>query len=259
MDNEEKKKPVLRTMCRGCCFAVYGEDSYQQVDCAVGRLAQWVEKGVQVDEEEDGTYAINKYCNKARHPKWMQHYQENWVEQLDEEIFPKIDIIVPVMQGDTLEDVRRTLVSLHCEKLNSLTVAIKNDAVKATDIVQMCEDIQPIRYKVVSHVVRNQDIGDTINQTVEKLEGSFYSVLRPGQIWHTKTAWELNKYINDELNSVVLIHADDKYPTLIYRLAHVQIGGNTPEASITELIEQRVKEDGQEYLIGRWSEICNHT
>lgn len=262
----------IRTLCKGCCFSTYDDDGCQD-GCAVGRLKQWQEKG-KVQSLEDGTCAIHDYCNTARHPKWLEKYGPDFYQQLDDETFPKVDVIVPILDEDNVEEIAKTFNSISQERFNKIIIPFHSHSIRVKDVLNTICGLtfgKNTQFEINDECSKTQQLPEVINTAVERSDATFYTVLAPGKLFSKGLLDSLDIYINLGLNKVVLIEGDEENPQLIHRLAHVQCGGNKVDYTsidsdvnhvyynlVFDTIMERIVEDGQQYLIAKWSDVCKH-
>jgi hypothetical protein len=259
----------ITTLCVGCGFATYDGELLErgekkQVGCAVNRIKAFEEANTEIELMPDNTFKIHRYCNMARHPKWVEKHGVNSVDVAFDECAVKIDIVIPFLSGMKLDDLYVTLNNVkQTEKVNRVSIEWYNkecSSVSMKEVLLFCKDELKSRFIIRNYKSEVSDVQilELINQAVSKLDGQYYTILMPGMIVLPDIFSLLNHAINIKLDQIILVKSTLGRPAIVHRLAHVKLGGNTREKTIYDVLQKYAAENGYENTIKTWDQLCSY-
>ena len=269
------------TSCAACCFANY--EGKTQVGCELGRIEKFQEKGTKVVEAEDGErefYLVHRMCNCYREEDWAEYWKHKKKRVLKENAV-RINFIVPINDGDTIEDLQKTLVSIATQDdFEAIKVITMNNSKHDNfDIIHKLHEVFGSYAEQTSYlnkseegttfvggimVEKNQDFWTVLEAAFDYATNGFYTIVDAGSVVAPDLLKKINNAINIELNQILMIepHDKDSYSGLTVSCAlHKYLSGSkdTTNFEISKPIYDKVKKIAQiqdfERLIVKWEDL----
>mgnify|MGYP005818781965 FL=1 len=269
------------TSCAACCFANY--EGKTQVGCELGRIEKFQEKGTKVVEAEDGErefYLVHRMCNCYREGDWAEYWKHKKKRVLKENAV-RVNFIVPINDGDTIEDLQKTLVSIATQDdFEAIKVITMNNSKHDNfDIIHKLHEIFGSYAEQTSYlnkseegttfvggimVEKNQDFWTVLEAAFDYATNGFYTIVDAGSVVAPDLLKKINNAINIELNQILMIepHDKDSYSGLTVSCAlHKYLSGSkdTTNFEISKPIYDKVKKIAQtqdfERLIVKWEDL----
>ena len=215
------------TSCAACCFANY--EGKTQVGCELGRIEKFQEKGTKVVEAEDGErefYLVHRMCNCYREGDWAEYWKHKKKRVLKENAV-RVNFIVPINDGDTIEDLQKTLVSIATQDdFEAIKVITMNNSKHDNfDIIHKLHEIFGSYAEQTSYlnkseegttfvggimVEKNQDFWTVLEAAFDYATNGFYTIVDAGSVVAPDLLKKINNAINIELNQILMIEPHDK-------------------------------------------------
>jgi len=269
------------TSCAACCFANY--EGKTQVGCELGRIEKFQEKGTKVVEAEDGErefYLVHRMCNCYREGDWAEYWKHKKKRVLKENAV-RVNFIVPINDGDTIEDLQKTLVSIATQDdFEAIKVITMNNSKHDNfDIIHKLHEVFGSYAEQTSYlnkseegttfvggimVEKNQDFWTVLEAAFDYATNGFYTIVDAGSVVAPDLLKKINNAINIELNQILMIepHDKDSYSGLTVSCAlHKYLSGSkdTTNFEISKPIYDKVKKIAQiqdfERLIVKWEDL----
>ena len=264
----------LTTACKSCVFANYIGKT--QIDCKLGRVAKYREKGVDIieaeDLEENEFFVLEAWCNAYREQAWADQHEDP-LSQVKQEYKIVLGFIV-LLKGEitdttsaedllsglvqTLEDIKKV------EGSPNYVVVVNNSAVPHFSVInkaQECLEDSDIEYKVSDVLEKNMTDWECIDLVFANLKNGYYSVLQSGKSPKKNIISLIDDKVNEELDSVGYIKGYDGINgTTVQAVLHKFLNGHY-EKTLLEKIEAIQKDDdfkgeGMD-ILRTWEDIEN--
>ena len=272
----------LTTACKQCVFANYIGKT--QIDCKLGRIKKFREKGVDIieaeDLEENEFFVLEAWCNAYREQKWADEWTDqydNLLVRLKEEYTPPLGFIVIINddpaekiaseaeQSVLLDGLGKTLTGIkEIEGLPSYIIIVNNSSIGHLRVVntsqEQLED-SDIEYKVSNVIAPNLTDWECIDLVFSNVKNGYYSILQSGKVPKKDIISLINNRVNVELDSVGYIKGYDGINgTTVQAVIHKFLNGHY-ERTLLEKIEAMQKDDDFEGegmdVVRTWKELEN--
>tara|TARA_R100000808_G_scaffold2804_3_gene10528 strand:- start:53555 stop:54478 length:924 start_codon:yes stop_codon:yes gene_type:complete len=269
------------TSCAFCCFAEYEDKT--QVSCELGRIEKFRERGAEIVEAEDGErefYLIHRMCNCYREKDWAEYWKDKKKRVLKENSV-RVNFIVPINEGDTIEDLQKTLVSIATQDDFEATkvVTMNNSSRDNFEIIHKLHEVFGSYAEQTSYlnkseegttfvggimVDKDQDFWTVLEASIDYATNGFYMIAKAGSVVPSDTLSKLNKAVNVELRQLVMVEPKEKesYDGMVVLCAlHKYLNGskNVNDFSITQPVYDKIKHVAkqQEFdsLILNWEDL----
>ena len=225
----------LTTACKNCVFANYIGKT--QIDCKLGRIAKFREKGVDIieaeDLEENEFFVLEAWCNAYR--------EQDWADQ-HEDIIAQVEAEYVILLGNgkseksneesLLSDLHKTLEGIkEVEGSPNYVVVVNNSPVPHFDVInkaqESLEDFD-IEYKVSNVIESNLTDLECVDLVFANLKNGYYSVLKAGKLPVSNDMINLiNTKVNKDLDSIGYIKGNDGISgTTVQAVMHKFLNGN---------------------------------
>jgi len=269
------------TSCAACCFAEY--EGKTQVSCELGRVEKFREAGAKIVEAEDGDrefYLIHRMCNCYREEDWAEYWKHKKKRALKENAV-RVNFIVPINEGDTLEDLQKTLVSIATQDdFEAIKVITMNNSKHDNfDIIHKLHEVFGSYAEQTSYlnkaeegttfvggimIEKNQDFWTVLEAAFDYVVNGFYTIVNTGSVVPPDLLKKINHALNMDLKQILMIepYNEDSYDGLIISCAlHKYLNGSkdTTSFEISKPIYDKVKNVAQvqdfEHLIIKWEDL----
>lgn len=216
----------LHQACRDCIFAKY--DGKTQVGCQLGRLEVYRERGQVVeaydnDLEFDVVNGTACHFFRDRNSAWAKKFADTPATQARKEVTMRIEVIVILQDGDTIEKLKNTIESVKSQELQPTAVYVIHnaDALNIGDVhVFLVKNALGLNW-TLTDICKRAPIGgriswgECVDEIFSKLHGHFYVLVTPGQALPSAFLLNIDRAINDNM---------DRFSVLLYDLPHAQVG-----------------------------------
>lgn len=250
--------------CKGCVFAEY--DGLCQVGCNLGRIDKFRERGADVKVEltdtdaPDGgvsTYVIKDRVCLARRTEDSDVIRTNrpneWAKAVRKEIELRLEAVIVLNGGSSLEDLKMTVTSLEKQSLRpiSTVIVINQDDVPALTVIWAMRGSTLPEWRV-RHIREREENGERVSleraldlSVDTEKRCLYYSVFHAGFEVPENFVSDIDRRLNDELEQFTMlmpIDEDDERNNglTIQTYAHVKFGGNQPVHVLDEKTEEPI-------------------
>jgi hypothetical protein len=257
-----------KTHCFGCVFQHMGTvtqengaDFPEQIGCLAGRLEQYEDNGVVLEEaynEEQNYYVIpGRKCSMDRTIGWAANQKitsiPEWIGLAEEEIMGRmVDVIVLANRWHTKDEVDRFLTLLdnqswgHPAKVH-LVVADENCV--PSDYIKLLSKYN-FKWKFHHIVDLTMSYGDMINRVGDKCDSFYYAVFDPDFSLPTDFIKRIFERTYRQLKAFSVAEPIGIYSGLIVQSkAHRRVQGNGHEKSAETKIKELVKEQELPHMV----------
>lgn len=292
---------AARTPCRDCVFAVYDTvhesrrltpdllpPGYRsQTGCRLGRLERFLELGTRVERAEEPdvhSFVVrDRLCLASRHADspWAKATPpDRWADRVREDLRLRLHVVVPVMTGDTLDQILTTARSLEGMALPARAAhfVLNADGLRPGELVAALRACGPaLAWNVRAVAERNPDgtrvdagrCVDLVADGLDPRDANYYAVFRPGFAVPPSFAADLDEALNGRLERFVLLRARaDGQGLVVQTKTHQLAGGNRPSTferegadpvradAVADKVRLMAAEDQVEFLIGDVTAVC---
>lgn len=257
-----------KTHCFGCVFQCIetvnqedGTDFPEQTGCLVGRLEQYEDNGVVLEEacnEEQNYYVIpNRKCSMDRTVGWAAKHNTCSIKELTElaekEIMGRmVDVIV---LADTDDEVDTILTALDNQVWgHPATVHLIVDDLGGCVPSNYIKTLSKYNFKWKFHHITDSDmtIGDMINRVGDKCTSYYYAVFTPDFSLPTNFIEKLFERTYRKLKSFSLAapaRPFDCNSLIVQSKAHRVVQGNGHEKSAETKIKELAEEQKLTHMV----------
>lgn len=269
-----------KTHCFGCAFQikedVVGEDGSErpeQIGCFAGRLEQFEDNGVEIEEaynEEENYYVIkNKVCSMYRTKGWTAKQKTisipEWIRLAEEEIVGRmVDVVVLVHSYNSKEEIEGFLHILdnqswgHVANVHlMLTDTMDSYSVKLvpSEYIKMLSK-HNFKWKFHHIVDKNMSYGDMINRVGDKCTSFYYAVFQPDFPLPTDFIEKLFDRTYRKLKAFSIAEPAGFFSGLIIQSkAHRVVQGNGHEKSAEWKIRELAEEQKLSHMIIKYEDL----
>ena len=265
----------LTTACKSCVFANYIGKT--QIDCKLGRIKKYREKGVDIigaeDLEENEFFVLEAWCNAYREQDWADQHEDIFA-QVEKEYITLLGFVVILGTGTSAKGNEKSLLSdLHktlegIKEVNgspSYVVIVNNSPVPHFDVInqaQECLEDSDIEYKVSNVLESNVTDLECVDLVFSGLKNGYYSILKAGKLPVSNDMIDLiNNKVNKDLDSIAYIKGyDGVNGVTVQAVMHKFLNGNYGK-TLLQKIEAIQKDsdfgDKGMDVIRTWEDIKN--
>lgn len=223
-----KEEVRFRTSCEKCFFAEWEEGV--QLGCKFNRIETFARKSKLAEQKEgDFFFIINGFCNTCRDDVWASKY-ENPMEQVKEEIRPRVHVFVIDKNNDTPKEVESRITTTVDSLINStirpktihLLIQNPNIGHSAIEIFNKIKSKSNIETRLSLTYQEEREI-DMVDSVISLVTDPYYMIVTSGEKIDQDYIAKLDNAINSELLPVVM--SDRVYLTGLHR----SLGGNKIE------------------------------
>jgi len=264
----------LTTACKNCVFANYIGKT--QIDCKLGRIAKFREKGVDIieaeDLEENEFFVLEAWCNAYREKDWADEYAD-LIGQVYKELVTLLGFVVIFGGGKTKEinteealaDLGKTLEGIKdIDDLPSYIVIVNNSPAQHFDVINKAQEHledSDIEYKVSNVLKENLTSLECVDLVFSNFRNGYYSMLEAGKLPKKNMISLINNKVNKDLDSVGYIKGYDGINGItVQGVMHKFLNGNYGK-TLLEKIEAIQKDSdfgktGMD-IVRTWEDIEN--
>ena len=245
----------LTTACKSCVFANYIGKT--QIDCKLGRIKKYREKGVDIieaeDLEENEFFVLEALCNAYREQDWADQHEDIFA-QVEKEYITLLGFVV--ILGTGTSEVNGS---------PSYVVIVNNSPVPHFDVInqaQECLEDSDIEYKVSNVLESNVTDLECVDLVFSGLKNGYYSILKAGKLPVSNDMIDLiNNKVNKDLDSIAYIKGyDGVNGVTVQAVMHKFLNGNYGK-TLLQKIEAIQKDsdfgDKGMDVIRTWEDIKN--
>lgn len=249
---------VVNTICRDCIFASW--DKNEQTGCNFNhRIDRFILLGKAnlVRELDKYFYKIGRFCNACRNREWAESENGSDLKKVvEKQIEVRIDYIIFGTEGnyeEVRDRVKVTLNSILNQVVKPYSISLINSN-KEIESRKFWLDLKHWCGEVKFRVVRPLD-DDPVNAAVDKFSGTYYSLWESGEIVPSDYSEKINNAINIQLRPISMITTESGNGTLIQRMVHNAVSGNSDEYDVEEKIKMVAEEFENQPMITSWDKL----
>jgi hypothetical protein len=257
---------LSKTSCRNCAFATYSGKT--QDGCKLGRIDRLREIDPTLiceaynteNEIEKEFFVVQRLCNGFRQgEKYSGDYGLELVRRENTLI---ADILVYI-EDTNLDNLILTIKSVNEQKLMPRDfIIIVNSHLHQSKVINSINEYgKNIPQWHVSKIQETKaDRWRCLDIVLNTEKTQYYIALDSGTLLNNNFISCLNHSLNESLDRFVMLTPDDDLPILVVQTKlHKFVGGSKLEESIYPVVDKInmiVKEQKQEYLVKKVSDIC---
>ena len=269
---------MIQTSCEKCVFAEF--DDQAQIGCRLGRIQKFVKQGtaVRLVEEAERPYCvIDGLCMACRRSDgdWAAaSTPDNYADRVRSEMRLRLHVVVPVSEGDTIEDVVKTVDSLEKQTLppRCVRIPVYGKHISPAALDSRFRDLGPSlvwKLHVLTEPATCNEAIDIALKPVDPRECLYYSVFKPGFMVPRTFVADLDHAINEDLTRFLVLTPNAAGQGLTVQLGlYRSIGGNSPAwrdiegkksidaTAVEDKIRLMCEEDGRLDMIKKVEELC---
>lgn len=265
--NEEPLVRPVHTSCGDCVFSK--KDKQTQIGCDFDKIELYRERGADVVEAYDKFnnefFVINdRVCLHKRTKLWAEDYpKKKWKSMVQEQVRLKYHAMVVFKEGDLVEDLESTLMSLNNQDIPPAVLTIINRSkMAASELVENVHDMNCDNLDWRLQTFFEDDLHDrnaidiVIDSSKNYTTSIFYIVFYvPFQV-PSQCSREIQKYFVDDLKHAVFARPrEDGNGMLVNSSFHIKHGGNAFNVRIEDKLMEFEDEEIKKYIINI-EEIC---
>jgi hypothetical protein len=271
----EETKPVVKTRCAGCIFAVTTHT--EQIGCWTNALDKFQDQDYTVEYEDVNNvkYCIinDKVCPFHRRQDWataieVEHSSSKmpldlcaeYIRKNEAKLEADLIIHIPPYIESCLVELARTIDSVKSMDMQFNEIIIGNQTeMNILQLLHWCNiNMQNMRFRIEHMIYNNQEPSDAITLLYKKCKSRYVTSCIAGYQFDPQYLSRIDKLIYDDLEPIVAIvkpKLDDINGYMIMRLVGKQAGFNRDRLLVYKL-ETISKEQKCQHLIKTY---CDQT